>query len=153
MGQITVGIDPDSERHGMAVYVDGTLTVCATATAVEIFTHHLPLLLEQGDVMFSIENVMANNFCYAMKFPPGLSPSSREKIKQDRMRKVGRSQQAQVELMRWLDHYELPYILHKPQKGNWADNKAQFEKVTGWTGRSNPDSRAAAYFGWLEVMR
>ena len=27
--------------------------------------------------------------------------------------------------------------------------KKQFEKVTGWTGRSNEDTRSAAYFGWL----
>jgi hypothetical protein len=66
---------------------------------------------------------------------------------------IGRCQQAQLELMRWLDHHRLPYVLHKPQAGNWSDKKALFEKITGWTGRSNEDSRAAAFFGYLEVTR
>lgn len=147
--KIVVGIDCDAIRHGYAVYFDGVLTVCATANTVEIVTQHLPALLAQGEVIFSIENVLANNFCYAMKFPPGLSAASKEKTKQDRMRKVGRNQQAQAELMAWLDRYTIPYILHKPQAGNWADNKGLFEKVTGWKGRSNEDSRSASYFGYL----
>ena len=62
---------------------------------------------------------------------------------------IGRCQQSQVELMRLIDDRNVNYVLHKPQKGNWAKNKAQFEKVTGWTKRSNEDTRAAAYFGWL----
>jgi hypothetical protein len=147
MAQITVGIDPDSERAGFAVYEDGKLIVCATATTPEILTFHLPQLLAVGDVMFSIENVMANQFVYARNRHS--STSAQSKIAMH----IGRCQQAQVELMRWLDHYELPYILHKPQKGNWADNKPLFEKVTGWVGRSNPDSRAAAYFGYLGVKK
>lgn len=145
MGQIVVGIDPDSERHGMAVYVDGKLTVCATATTAEIVTQHLPAWLESGPVMFSIENVMQNQFVYARNQHGNKSAQSKIAMH------VGRCQQAQVELMRWLDHYEIPYVLHKPQRGNWAKNKAQFEKLTGWSGRSNEDSRAAAYFGFLAV--
>lgn len=56
-----------------------------------------------------------------------------------------------VDLQRMLDHYEIPYVLHRPQAGNWADKRPLFEKVTGWKGNSNPDTRSAAYFGFLAL--
>ena len=36
----------------------------------------------------------------------------------------------------------------------WKDKhgKIEFESVTGWTGRSNEDTRSAAYFGMLGVL-
>jgi len=145
--KIIVGIDPDCDRNGYAVYVDGFLSVCATATVVEIITSHLPTLLGFGSVIFSIENVLANNFVYSR------NANKNNGVEKDIARKIGRCQQAQIELMRWLDHYEIPYFLHKPQKGNWADNKALFERITGWKGSSNQDSRAAAYFGYLALEK
>ncbi len=145
VSKIIVGIDPDSERHGYAVYVDGALTVCATATTVEIIVNHLPALLRFGEVSFSVEDVCANNFVYARN--KHANKEAQSKIAMG----IGRCQNAQKELMRWLDHYRITYKLHKPQKGNWADNKDLFERLTGWTGRSNTDSRAAAYFGYLGV--
>ena len=66
---------------------------------------------------------------------------------------IGRCQQSQSELMRFLDEYKIKYVLHKPQKNNWAKNKHQFEKVTGWVGRSNEDTRSAAYFGFLGLKK
>jgi len=141
----TVGIDPDSDRHGFAVYENEKLIVCATATTVEIMIAQLPQLLDAGPVVFSIENVMQNQFVYSRNRQSSKAAESKVAMH------IGRCQQAQLELMRWLDHYRLPYVLHKPQAGNWKDKKALFEMLTGWTGRSNEDSRAAAFFGYLEV--
>ncbi|WP_020209024.1 hypothetical protein [Gilvimarinus chinensis] len=147
MGQVVIGVDPDSERHGYAVYLDGKLKVCTTATTVEIIVEHLPVWLEQGDVIFSIENVMANQFVYRRNKKQTKAAESKVAMS------IGRCQNAQMELMRWLDHYGVPYVLYKPQRGNWADadNKPLFEKLTGWTGRSNADGRSAAFFGFLAL--
>ncbi len=144
--KIIVGIDPDSDRHGFAVYNDGKLIVCASATAVEIFTWHLPMLTESGEILFSIENVMQNQFVYTRNQKASKAEQSKVAMH------IGRCQQAQLELMKWLDYYKIPYVLHAPQKGNWSDKKELFEKITGWTGRSNPDSRAAAFFGYLALQ-
>lgn len=144
--KIIFGIDPDSDRHGFAVYESGDLRVCASATAVEIFTFHLPQWLSLGAVMFSIENVMQNQFVYARNRK--ITKAAESKVAMH----IGRCQQAQLELMKWLDYYKIPYVLHAPQKGNWSDKKELFEKITGWTGRSNPDSRAAAFFGYLALQ-
>lgn len=142
---IVVGIDPDSNNHGVAVYENGKLTNLITANNCEIFQMFLDALDEEslGDMIFSIEDVCANNFVYARNNKGNKSVTSKIAMG------IGRCQQAQKELMVWLDWCEIKYVLHKPQKGNWAKNKAQFEKVTGWNGRSNEDTRSAAYFGWL----
>lgn len=63
---------------------------------------------------------------------------------------VGRVQQSQIELMRLLEFFEVKYKLIKPCT-NWGATKykKEFELATGWTGNSNPEKRAAAYYGYL----
>lgn len=100
-------------------------------------------LAQKEPCRFSIENVAANQFVYSRN-----DKGSRANVSKIAMA-IGRCQQAQIELCRQLDRLGIKHELHKPQRGNWADNPGLFKKVTGWIGRSNPDTRAAAYFGWL----
>jgi len=147
---ITIGCDPDSDKHGISIYEGGKLTKLLNLQLMDIHD-----MLEHGNyttdlsqgVVFSIENVLANNFVY------GRNRRQSKAVEAQILRSVGRCQQAQLELQRLLEWHDIPYVLHKPQKGNWADNKAQFEKVTGWKGRSNPDTRSAAYFGYLQACK
>lgn len=136
---IIVGIDPDAEKHGVAVYEDGQLIHLARCQAIEIMEHH-----EEGTI-YSIENVIANQFIYGRNIKGNKTVQSKIAMS------VGRVQQAQIELMRVMDHYDMPYVLHKPQSGNWAKDRAMFERITGWTGSSNEDTRAAAFFGALAL--
>lgn len=145
--EICIGVDPDSEEHGIAIYKNQKLIALHKWSTIDILKYLDGLIDAPCTVMFSIENVMANQFVYARN--RNGSTANQSKIAMH----IGRCQQSQVELMRWLDHRNVLYMLHKPQKGNWADNKAQFEKVTGWTKQSNADARSAAYFGWLEASK
>lgn len=61
---------------------------------------------------------------------------------------VGMCKQIQTEVERIAEHFGIKVIRHQVSK-MWKKDKAQFEKLTGWTGRSNEDSRSAAYFGYL----
>lgn len=142
MSKIIIGIDPDSKAHGVAVYVDGKLDKLDCSDLVGI-VGFIKVSRAIESIEFHIEDVCANNFVYARNNKGNKSVTSKIAMS------IGRCQQSQTELMRMLDYYKVKYVLHKPQKGNWAKNKAQFEKVTGWTGRSNEDTRSAAYFGWL----
>jgi len=144
---IVVGIDPDSKAHGFAEYEDGQLCQLYELTLVEIieWMEYQKAGRIVSDVLFSIEDVSANNFVYMRNNKATKAAQAKVGLC------IGRCQQAQQELMRILDHYKAPYVLHKPQKGNWAKNKKQFQQVTGWTGRSNEDTRAAAFFGWLAL--
>ena len=135
-----VGVDPSSHRHGIAIYRAGKLEELTTWMLVDVIGW-----LEKQEIKprFSIENVMANNFVYSR---------NNQKTKQAQAKvglSIGRCQQSQVELMRVLDHLEIPYQLIKPTRDNWAKDKARFERYTGWTGRSNEDTRSASYFGFL----
>ncbi len=149
---ITVGVDPDSVRHGIALYRDGALVELMSLSLVEI-RRWLDSQSWESEVVFVIEDVLSQNFVYKMEFRRGLTAAAREKIKQDRIRKVGRCQQAQHELMAELEDRGIQVRLIKPHRGNWAERKAEFERVTGWTGQSNPDTRSAAYFGFLGVQK
>lgn len=144
MSLIVIGVDPDSKKHGVATYVDGNLTELQMLSCVELINeiNHL------GDMaLVSIENVLAQNFVYSRNVKSSKAAHAKVALS------VGRCQQAQQELMNWLDHFEIPYVLHPPQGGNWANNKPQFEKATGWEGKSNADTRSAAYFGFLALGR
>lgn len=142
---IVFGIDPDAQAHGVAEYHDGNLISLDVLELVELVNRANAKRGDGHSVSFSIENVLINKFVY------GRNEVFKRAVQSNIAMKIGRCQQAQVELMRVLDHYELPYVLHKPQKGNWADKRELFERVTGWKGRSNPDTRAAAYFGYLAI--
>jgi len=142
---IIVGIDPDSNKHGVAVYLAGQLSELHNFALLDLrrwidAQFAMPL-------MFSIEDVCSQNFVYTRNAKASKAAHAQVALS------VGRCQQSQTEVMRELDSRGIPYELHKPSGGNWADNKARFEKVTGWKGRSNPETRSAAYFGYLAVMK
>lgn len=139
-----IGIDPDAERFGYARYWDGELSILDNLAMPELIGKILDANAVSS-VLVSIENVMANQFVYARNNQA--SKAAQAKVAMH----IGRCQQSQVELQRWLDHYGIPYVLHKPQSGNWADKRELFERITGWTGQSNADNRAAAYFGYLAI--
>src|SRR5690606_39090680 len=58
-GMIVVGVDPDSSRHGVAIYSEGQLTSLHLMTRGEVMRWLAGIGLP---VMFSIENALANNF-------------------------------------------------------------------------------------------
>ncbi len=138
---IVCGVDPDSNEHGVAIYDDGKLIELATMANPSLVT----LVRQYDKVLLSIENVKANKAVYRQH------SSSNARAQGEIGRCLGLVQQSQIELEKWLFLYGIDFVLHKPQKGNWAKNKEQFEKVTGWTGRSNADTRSAAFFGYLAI--
>lgn len=138
---IVVGVDPDSDKHGVAVYKDGELIELTCMDNPELVTR----LKQYDGVIVSIENVKANKAVYRQH------SSNRVRAQGEIGRCLGLVQQSQIELEKWLYLYGIAFVLHKPQKGNWAKNKEQFEKATGWKGRSNADTRSAAFFGYLAL--
>lgn len=139
MSKMIIGIDPDSKAHGVAFYKGNKLIELKCMTLIDLYTHLNQSL--EFDVEVHIEDVCSNNASFHGKRQP-------VSVQKDIGRRIGMVQQAQTELIRLLDHFKVDYKLHKPSK-QWKKNKDQFEKVTGWTGRSNEDTRSAAYFGFL----
>lgn len=142
---ITIGVDPDAAKHGVAVYdASGNLRELGSMSLVDIIDRLNDIHYE---VRFSIEDNLNRNFVYKEKI------TGKARVDRDIARKIGMMQQAQTELMRYLDWVGKEYVLHPPQRGNWAKDKAMFERITGWTKRSNADTRSAAFFGFLALPK
>lgn len=133
-----IGVDPDTKKHGVAIYENGKLTRLSMMES-----YPLAILAQSKEAIVFIEDVMSNQFVYGRNAHKSKSAQSKIAMR------VGRCQQAQVELVRLLHHLEVVCKAYKPQVGNWAKNKALFQNVTGWQGTSNEDTRSAAYFGHL----
>ena len=147
MGRIIIGIDPDSKAHGVAVYEDGKLislecfSLMGVMGILKNFRESLPGL---DDIEVHIEDVCANNAVFRA--------GGNAKVNMSIARRLGMVQQSQTELERMLIRFHIVPTKHKISK-MWKKDKAQFEKVTGWTGRSNEDTRSAAYFGFLGLKQ
>lgn len=137
-----IGIDPDSKAHGVAVYEFGTLTVLKCMDLIELQGYLIALLVDAPDfsIEVHIEDVSANNAVFRR------GDNLRDSM--SIARRLGMVQQSQTELERMIKALGIRIIHHAISK-TWKKNKAQFEKVTGWEGRSNEDGRSAAYFGYL----
>lgn len=145
--RMVIGVDPDSAKIATAEYIDGKLDCLFTLLLPDLVYRILGAKEHGREVVVSIENVLANNFVYSRNNQSSKAAQAKVGIS------IGRCQQSQTELMRWLDHIKVPYVLHRPTRYNWHDNKSLFEKVTGWSKQSNDDTRSAAYFGWLEASK
>lgn len=145
VNKIVLGVDPDSSEHGVALYINGKLESLQRLSLPQLINKIISCKDSGDDIIVSVENVLANNFVYARNNQATKAAQAKVGLS------IGRCQQSQSELMRWLDYIGIPYVLHKPTKSNWHDNKALFEKVTGWTKQSNDDTRSAAYMGWLAL--
>ncbi len=145
MRQITIGTDPDSEKHGVAIYVNGKLEYLHSWTLMEIYEYAQTLCAHGDNVEFHIENVCGNN---AVFVKTGLKKGRAEN---NAARSLGKCQQAQVELERALSLLDVKIVHHRISSA-WKKSgpgKKLLKMHTGWDGQSNEDKRSAAYFGWL----
>ena len=140
--KITIGIDPDSKAHGVAIYEDGKLEALVNWQLMEIYDFLRDLKFK--NVEFIIEDVKKNKGTFKKGYTK--NKDAEKGIAQS----VGKCKQAQIELERMLDYFNVPYR-NFPISKMWKSQagKKQFELATGWKGRSNEDNRSAAYFGFV----
>lgn len=145
MNNYTIGIDPDSNKSGIAVYKNGKLIHCKSMTLMN-FMDLLIGMKKDGHIHAHIENVCGNNARFAK------SGVKNAKAATAVNRSIGMVQQSQRTIEEMLNHLGIGYTLH-PISSKWKgeNGKREFELVTGWKGQSNEDSRSAAYFGYLGV--
>lgn len=148
MSQIIIGIDPDSKKHGVAIYLDGVLSGLWNLELM-MLKKIIKSYREKGySVICAIEHVHANTSTFR-------AGGSKSKSLSARMgHGVGMVHQASVELCRMLDHIDVPYSLYKiSNRWKSQSDKRFFELATGWEGLSNEDTRSAAYFGYQLVVK
>ncbi len=147
MAKIIIGIDPDSEYHGVSEWVDGKLTDLKMMQLMDLYEYSKELIqYGTNSVEAHIENVSENSATFIKRGISNARANTKVSLS------VGRCQQAQVELERMFESLCIPVFKHKISN-MWkepASGKKILESL-GWTARSNEDTRSAAYFGYLGV--
>jgi hypothetical protein len=152
MNKLIIGCDPDVDGKGFAIYEDGVLVGLEALSLIQLHRFFEFVECPSGNTELHIEDVVANSSSQFnwVKLP------QKDKRKQDAINakiseRVGRCKQAQLEVEKIANHFDIKIVKHKVSS-KWKEGSAetnQFKKLTGWTGRSNPDTRSAAYFGYL----
>lgn len=140
-----VGIDPDSSRHGVAVYVDAKIISLSSMSLFELYDH-VKELIKFGYVQIHIEDVRAINTTFRKQFVKN------RRAETTISRSVGMCQQSQAEVERMAEYLGVEVVKH-PISSKWKDASTgnAILKKLGWTGKSNEDTRSAAYFGYCGV--
>lgn len=151
MSEIVIGIDPDSKKYGIAVWVDGVLDDLQLMSIVDLVAW-LKQLNEswtqfENKVVFVVEDVKTNSFMYARNSKGNQAMVS--KMAQN----VGMCKHSQTVAEEFINYYGFKLIRVPPSKQNWAKDRKYFERITGWTKSSNEDNRSAAYFAFLHVKK
>tara|TARA_R110000751_G_C13434390_1_gene442044 strand:+ start:50 stop:487 length:438 start_codon:yes stop_codon:yes gene_type:complete len=135
-----IGIDPDCKKSGVATFVDGELLNLDNLSLIEFFDFCSKL---REEVIIVIEDGNQISGLYHRN-------TNQNKLVQHKIsERVGANKQRATDLIEIAKHYGITVIAQKPRKGNWADKKPMFEKVTGWKKQSNPETRSAAFFGYM----
>jgi hypothetical protein len=142
-----VGVDPGSTKgHGVSLYENGKL-IGLKMMRLMVLHDFLLRLLEEDKVTLHIEDVNAKKAVWHGK---SQSKAAYGKTSQN----VALCKWAQVEVERMCEYIGVDFERH-PVSSKWKSqaSKVEFERVTGWEGRSNEDTRSAAWFGYIGVTR
>lgn len=142
-----IGIDPDSKAHGVALYKNGELIALQSLQLLDL---QCQLISEFcGDFSKLVVHMEDNNAvsaAYGARDSRGTNLAVKLKMAQY----IGNCKQAQIELERLFERLNVKVVKCKQSK-QWKNDKESFQRATGWTGRSNEDTRSAAWFGWCGV--
>jgi hypothetical protein len=144
---IVIGIDPDSKAHGVATYEAGRLTKLECLSLPSLMNYFEALSFCMIHVSIHIEDVCGMSAVFRQR------QSNNAAVSMKMANSVGRCQQSQVEVERMAEHFGFEVVKHKISKCWKKDDKNQFKLVTGWKGRTNEDTRSAAYFGFLGLSK
>ena len=147
MSRYIIGIDPDSSKHGVAVYFHGELVRLESMSLMTL----LDYIKETSDLIaphtfeVHIEDVCAKKAVWHAK-------KEILAVKLMSAQRVGMCKQAQREVEFMAEYLGVKVVKH-PISSTWKSQagKKQFQAVTGWPKSGNEDTRSAAYFGWLGV--
>lgn len=142
----TIGCDPDAEKHGFALFEGEKLVSLNCFTLLDMQRFLISFFGNDfSSLEFHLEDNASVKSAYTAKNKRGESLAVKLNIAQ----KIGMVKQAQIELERMLKELGIK-VVHRKQSKRWksAAEVEMFKSATGWTSRSNEDTRSAAYFGY-----
>ena len=146
--RVIIGIDPDSSKNGVAVMRNGVLCELLNLNVVQLYDWlkaNEKLSIKNNEIVIAMENPKGSSSS-AYKHKYGMNAGVKAKISE----KVGMVKQAQSSIEQMAEVLNIPVVLYK-NSSMWknAAGKKSFEALTGWTARSNEDTRSAAHFSYI----
>lgn len=146
MTKIIIGCDPDSNKHGIAEYWDGKLVNLRSMRLMDL-RDLLEDIRPRECIEIHIEDVCGISYS-------GFHVRAKDPlpVKLKKAENVGMCKQAQREVEYLAEYLGIKIVKHRISK-RWKSQqgKVEFEKITGWTGRSNEDTRSGAHMGYLGI--
>jgi hypothetical protein len=157
-----IGIDPDLTKSGVAVVVNGKIIFIKSMGFSELIAYVVGLTHEQAVVTVFLEDVDNKKPVFPKRLKQsnkgqnpllqfvGHAPSqcgSAAKVNMSIAEDLGKVKATARLIKEVLEDNGVTVKLVKPLRGPIKaakKNSAYFNKITGWTGRSNEDSRDAA---------
>ncbi len=144
MGIVTIGIDPDLTASGVSV-VDGKRILQLKSLRINDL---VPFVAGLNEAVIKMEDPNRLRPTFPRKLNPKLTAGQRTAIMRKISQDVGKVKAAATLIHELLTGAGFKVIMVTPLKGplkrQAKDDAAYFNKVTGWTGRSNQDQRDAA---------
>ena len=152
MSKLIIGVDPDSYKNGVALYnKSGELTRLKSLSTLKFcfFIDDLLLHEEIEDIQIHIEDLKAIS-ASSFKHTPKMKQSVKNTISES----VGKCKQAQTEIENIAAHFGIEVVKHRvSSKWKTGYDKTEFNRLTGWLKSGNEDTRSAAYFGYIGVLK
>ncbi|SEG21042.1 hypothetical protein [Marinobacterium lutimaris] len=143
---LTIGIDPDQEKCGVGIANGAKLVDMKALHLFELMTL-IDQYVEAG-AKFVVEDVELAKPTFPKNFgKKPLTPVQKQKIREKISQDVGRVKCLGRLVVAYLKQAGADYVAIKPLGGYAKQTKkdaALFNRITGWTGRSNEDQRDAA---------
>ncbi len=149
MSKLIIGVDPDSDKSGFAFYCDGELVRLECLDIPSIFIELESLTNQSLECELHIEDlnsISSNAFNIRSNDPLP--------VKLKKTEGVAKCKQAQLTIESIADHFGIEVVKHRvSSKWKSTKEKKEFQEYTGWTKNSNEDTRSAAYFGYIGVLK
>jgi len=139
---IRVGIDPDINKSGFAITIDGALVRVEARTffdLCEILNSAKNIARDVGAML--MVTIEAGWLIKKQNWHPAQGGGVRDKIAKN----IGENHAAGKLIARWCDEAGIPYELVPPRG---KVKSARFKRLTGWNKRANQDMRDAAMLIW-----
>lgn len=137
---LTIGIDPDISKSGVAFVVAGRIERLEALCFVELIETIAEYKKGCVDVVVKLEDVESNKAMFARGPMP-------QNVKLNIAQKVGMVKAAARLIRESLEAKDIKVIMVKPLKGTIKKAKKNadlFKSMTKWEGRTNEDKRDAA---------
>lgn len=141
---IIIGIDPDMIASGFAVVKDGKI-ISLMSVKLTLLVEHVQQFGQPSDVIIKLENPAANKTVFTRDISGARNQRAVKDAIAMRVGKVMATTHHIKEILEWAG-YNVQMI--KPLSGKVKSQSKldaeYFNRLTGWTGRSNQDKRDAA---------